>query len=96
MNCVENNLPLQYYSAYRKALRDLKSAIEKEGDSFKHYGMNNWRGMVAVIDIVLKDPEKLMYSASLTGYEVPEPYLAKFREWQRKQKEKLEALKDGN
>ena len=70
MNCVENNLPLQYYSAYRKALRDLKSAIEKEGDSFKHYGMNNWRGMVAVIDIVLKDPEKLMYSASLTGYEV--------------------------
>lgn len=50
--------------------------------------------MVAVIDVVLKDPEKLMYTASLTEYDIPEPYLAKFRAWQRKQKEKTEALKD--
>lgn len=37
------------------------------------YSMNNWKGMMAVIDMVLADPEKLMYSASLEGYEIPEP-----------------------
>ena len=92
---MENELPLYYYPAYRKALRDLRTAIEKVGDNFKRYGMNNWKGMVAVIDMVLQDPEKLIYSASLTGYEVPEPYMSKFIKWQRTQKEKLEALNDG-
>ena len=91
---MENDLPLQYYPVYRKALRDLKTAIEKVGNNFKLYGMNNWKGMVAVIDMVLQDPEKLMYSASLTGYEIPTPYIEKFRLWQRKQKEKLEVPKD--
>lgn len=88
---IDNGLPLHYYPVYRKALRDLKDGIEKIGDGFKMYSMNNWKGMMAVIDMVLEDPEKLMYSASLKGYEVPEPYLNKFRAWQRKQKEKLEA-----
>ena len=92
---MENDIPLQYYPAYRKALRDLKAAIEKVGDNFKPYGMDNWKGMVAVIDMVLQDPEKLMYSASLTGYDIPEPYLTKWRKWQQKQREGLEALKDG-
>ena len=91
--CMENDLPLQYYPAYRKALRDLKTAIEMVGDNFKRYGMNNWKGMVKVIDVVLKDPEKLMYTASLKGYDIPEPYLSKWRKWQ--QKKKLEILKDG-
>lgn len=91
---MKNDLPLQYYPAYRKALRDLKTAIEDVGDNFKHYGMNNWKGMVAVIDMVLQNPEKLMHTASLTEYEIPEPYLKKFRDWKRKQKEKSEALKD--
>ena len=50
---MENDLPLQYYPAYRKALRDLKAAIEKVGDNFKPYGMNNWKGMVAVIETVI-------------------------------------------
>ena len=85
---MENDLPLKYYPAYRKALRDLKAAIEKVGDNFKYYGMNNWKGMVAVIDMVLQDPEKLMYSASLTGYEIPEPYMTKWRKYQKKQREK--------
>ena len=89
---MENDLPLQYYPAYRKALRDLKNAIEKVGNNFKHYGMNNWKGMMAIIDMVLQDPEKLMYSASLTGYDIPEPYLTKWRKWQQKQRERLEAL----
>lgn len=88
---IDNGLPLHYYPVYRKALRDLKDGIEKVGDGFKMYSMNNWKGMIAVIDMVLADPEKLMYSASLEGYEVPEPYLTKFRAWQKKQKEKLEA-----
>lgn len=91
---MKNDLPLQYYPTYRKALRDLKTAIEDVGDNFKHYGMNDWKGMVAVIDMVLQNPEKLMYTASLAEYEIPEPYLKKFRDWKRKQKEKLEALKD--
>lgn len=30
------------------------------------------------------------------GYKIPERYMEKFRAWQRKQKEKLEALKDGS
>ena len=91
--CMEKDLPLQYYPAYRKALRDLKTAIEMVGDNFKRYGMNNWKGMVKVIDVVLKDPEKLMYTASLKGYDIPEPYLSKWKNWQ--QKKKLEILKDG-
>ena len=89
-----NDIPLHYYAAYRKALRDLKAAIEKVGDHFKMYGMNNWKGMAAVIDVVLQDPEKLMYSASLTGYDIPEPYLTKWRKWQQKQRERLGAVKD--
>ena len=72
---IDNGLPLHYYPVYRKALRDLKDGIEKVGDGFKMYSMNNWKGMMAVIDMVLADPEKLMYSASLAGYEIPEPYL---------------------
>ena len=88
---IDSGLPLHYYPVYRKALRDLKDGIEKVGDGFKRYSMNNWKGMMAVIDMVLADPEKLMYSASLEGYEIPEPYITKFRAWQRKQKEKLEA-----
>ena len=48
--------------------------------------------MVAIIDMVLQDPEKLMYSASLTGYDIPEPYLTKWRKWQQKQRERMEAL----
>ena len=85
---METDIPLHYYSAYRKALRDLKAAIEKVGDNFKMYGMSNWKGMAAVIDVVLQDPEKLMYSASLTGYEIPEPYMTKWRKYQQKQREK--------
>lgn len=91
---IDSGLPLHYYPVYRKALRDLKDGIEKVGDGFKRYSMNNWKGMMAVIDMVLADPEKLMYSASLEGYEIPEPYLTKFRAWQRRQKEKLEAERD--
>lgn len=91
---IESGLPLHYYPVYRKALRDLKDGIEKVGDGFKMYSMNNWKGMMAVIDMVLADPEKLMYSASLEGYEIPEPYITKFRAWQRKQKEKLEMEKE--
>ena len=91
---MKNDLPLQYYPVYRKALRDLKAAIEQVGNNFRLYGMNNWKGTVAVIDMVLQDPEKLMYSASLTGYDIPEPYLTKWRKWQQKQRERLEALKD--
>lgn len=90
-----DELPLQYYSAYRKALRDLKAAIEKTGHHLRYYGMNNSKGIVAIIDMVLQDPGKLMYTASLEGYEIPEPYLTKFRKWQRKQKAELEAMRNG-
>lgn len=84
-----DDLPLPYYRAYRKALRDLKAGIEKVGDNLKMYGMNNWKGMIAIIDMVLQDPEKLMYSQSLEGYEIPEPYLGKWEKYKAKVREKL-------
>ena len=33
---MENDLPLQYYPAYRKALRDLKAAIEQVAEMETH------------------------------------------------------------
>lgn len=82
-----DDLPLWYYPAYRKALRDLREALQKSSDHIKRCGMNNTKGVCAIIGIVLNDPEKLMYSQSLKGYEVPKSYLSKFRAWQKKQKE---------
>ncbi len=82
-----DELPLWYYPAYRKALRDLREALQKSSDHIKRCGMNNTKGICAIIGLVLNDPKKLMYSQSLTGYEVPEPYLSKFRAWKKKQKE---------
>ena len=84
-----DDISLTCYSAYRKALRDLKFAIERVGDNFKPYGMNNWKGMVAVIDMVLQDPEKLMRSVSLTGYTIPEPYQGKYKKWAEKKRKEM-------
>lgn len=83
-----NEIPLPYYRAYRKALRDLKAGIEKVNDNLKMYGMNNWKGMIAIIDMVLQDPEKLMFSQSLSGYEIPEPYLSKWEKYKAKMRDK--------
>ena len=80
-NTGMGDIPLAYYSVYRKALRDLISAIEEVGDNFRTYGMNNWKGMVAVIDRVLQDPETLMCTVSITGYTIPETYLRKYKKW---------------
>lgn len=88
-NTGMGDIPLAYYSAYRKALRDLKSAIEEVGDNFRPYGMNNWKGMVAVIDMVLQDPEKLMCSVSITGYTIPEPYQRKYKKWLEKKRKDM-------
>lgn len=90
---MENGLLLPYYRAYRKALRDLKAGIETVGDNLKMYGMNNWKGMIAIIDTVLQDPEKLMYSQSLEGYEIPEPYLGKWEKYKAKVRKKLKENK---
>lgn len=90
---MENDLPLPYYRAYRKALRDLKAGVEKVNDNLKMYGMNNWKGMIAIIDMVLQDPEKLMYSQSLKGYEIPEPYLGKWEKYKEKVRKKLKEKK---
>lgn len=83
------DIPLEYYRAYRKALRDLKVGIEKVNENLKKYGMNNWKGMIAIIDMVLQDPEKLMLSQSLSEYEIPEPYLSKWEKYKAKMREKL-------
>ena len=55
---IDSGLPLHYYPVYRKALRDLKEGIEKVGDGFKMYSMNNWKGMMAVIDMVFSRSRK--------------------------------------
>lgn len=81
-------LPLWCYPAYRKALRDLREALGKSSEHLRRCGMNNTKGIVAILGLVLEDPEPLMLTQSLAGYEVPEPYLSKFRAWQRKQREK--------
>lgn len=82
----ENKIPLYYYRAYRKALRDLKGALEKCQEFLKYCGMNNTKGTIAIIDTVLEDPERLMYSQSLSGYEIPDLYLQKYRKWQKNKK----------
>lgn len=85
---MKNGIPLHYYPTYRKALIDLRNGIEGVGNNFKIYGMNNWRGMVAVIDMVLQNPEKLMCYGDLSEYDIPEPYLTKWKEKRKKLKER--------
>ena len=84
-----NGISLQYYPVYRKALRDLKAAIEKVGDNFKPYGMNNWKGMVAVIDMVLQDVDPLMETQSITKYTVPKQYQEKYKKWAEKKRKEM-------
>lgn len=85
-----NGLPLSYYPPYRKALRDLKSALEKAEGFLKRCGMNNTKGTIAIIDVVLKDPERLMLTASLEGYELPEKYYRNLQKWEKKRRENMQ------
>lgn len=91
----DTGLPLWYYRAYRKALRDFRAALEKCGPNLKMYGMNNWKGVCAMLTCVLKDIEPLMQTVSMTCYEIPEPYMTKWRKYCQKKKAQI-AVKEGN
>lgn len=81
-------MELQYYRFYKKSLRDLKIALENSSDFLKHCGMNNITGVQTIIEIVLKDPDILMLTGSISGYEVPEKYWKNYDKWRKKQIEK--------
>lgn len=87
---LKNEVPLAYYTAYRKALRDLKSALEKAEEFLKRCGMNNTKGTIAIIDVVLKDPSRLMLTASFEGYELPEKYYQNLKKWKKKRRENMQ------
>ena len=83
---LNNGLPLSYYPPYRKALRDLKSALEKGEGTLKRCSMNNAKGVIAMIDLALKDPEKLMMNGSFEGYELPEKYYQNLQRWKKRRR----------
>lgn len=85
----DNNMPLYCYRIYRKALRDIRNALEKCESGLKIYGMNNIKGCIAAIDMALTDIEILSETQSLEGYAIPEFYLKKYRKKiEKKKKEK--------
>ena len=84
----KNEVPAMYQYIYCQALQELRAAIKEHGDVLTLFGFGRWQDMVGLLDVILENPDYLMYNKNLELYEFPDKYKTRYKEKQKKRKQK--------
>lgn len=85
-----NQIPLPYIKAYRKALRDVVDWLERHSDQLKAYKLTTGKNYMAFLRMFRDSPDSLMEMGGFAdGYGVPDECKEKVKKVIEKRREKV-------